>query len=94
MMSDKIHPELLEELAFELAIRAGYPDSGEMMAPMHLMRRLHEALVWGGDEIAQLREDFTGAQGGLTSLTIDYELLAGDTDRLSEIIAQRVEVAG
>lgn len=89
MTSDKITPELLDEVAYELEIRAEYPDHGEMIVPMHLMRRIQEALIWGADEVVQLREDFQGAQGGLVSLTIDYEALAGDADRLAEIIAMR-----
>lgn len=86
-MADKLNPELLDELAVELEIRKDYPDRGEMIVPVHLMRRLHEALVWSGDEVAQLREDLAGTMGALVATSIELEVQGYDLNRLAEIVA-------
>lgn len=83
-LTDKIHPELLDEVEHELEIRAEYPDQGEMIVPMHLMRRMQFALRWAYDEVAQLREDLHGAQGAVNGLTTDLLLAEADVWRLVE----------
>lgn len=83
---DPLSPALLDELAFELEIRAEYPDTGSMIVPMHLMRRLSDALVWAGDEVAQLREDLIGSTGACVSLTRDNLRLEGQVTLLSTLL--------
>lgn len=86
---DKIHPELLDEVSFEVEIRAAYYEGETAMIPVHLLRRMHEALVWGADEIVQLREDFAGAVGAVDGLTEDNIRYASEVEQLCDLIADR-----
>lgn len=84
-----ITPELLDQVNFELEIRADYPDAGgEAIIPISLLRRLGEALTWAGDEITQLREDLAGSTGAVVGLTIEAEAWRADLDVLTALIAK------
>lgn len=60
---------IIERLTDELDRPAVYRESDQTIhLPADLVRDVVTSLVWAGDEIAQLSEDLSGAQGALVQM--------------------------